>query len=88
MSNFLTIVLLIVFITSCNQRILTGYYSSNNAELGFFVTRLQLNPDSTFKYDSFYNISKTGGDNNNKVEENKVEQSQKQQQNEKIEWMD
>lgn len=51
MNNFLRIILLIVFTTSCNQRTLTGYYSSNKAELGFFVTRLQLNPDSTFKYE-------------------------------------
>ena len=28
-----------------------GYYASNAAVLGFFVTRIQLNPDSTFKYE-------------------------------------
>ena len=37
--------------TSYSQSKLTGFWVSNMAEIGFFVTKLQLYPDSTFKYE-------------------------------------
>lgn len=46
------IILSLVFVSSnsLGQNI-KGYYVSNVAELGFFVTRVQLNSDLTFKYE-------------------------------------
>ena len=39
--------------TTFGQGDVTGYNSSNVADLGFFITKIQLKPDSTFKYE-FY----------------------------------
>jgi hypothetical protein len=42
---------LTITISALGQRDITGYYSSNTADMGFFVTKIQLNKDSTFKYE-------------------------------------
>lgn len=51
MKKYGTILLTIISLSTFGQRSLTGYYSSNTADMGFFVTRIQLNTDSTFKYE-------------------------------------
>lgn len=46
-----TILLILTSLLTVGQNRLPGYYSSNVAESGFFATKIQLNPDSTFKYE-------------------------------------
>ena len=48
-----TTLLALISLTTFGQRDLIGYYSSNVADNGFFITKLELNTDSTFKYE-FY----------------------------------
>jgi hypothetical protein len=47
----LIILLLVNGFSTFGQKRLKGFYSSKKPELGFFVTRIQLNQDSTFKYE-------------------------------------
>ena len=49
--NLAILILVLLSFTSCSKKNLAGYYSSNVAALGFFATRIQLNEDSTFKYE-------------------------------------
>jgi len=47
--NITILMLVLLSFASCSQKNLADYYSCNVADLGFFVTRIQLNEDSTFK---------------------------------------
>jgi len=51
LKTYWTILILFIGVSTFGQKRLTGYYSSNKAQLGFFVTQIQLNEDSTFKYE-------------------------------------
>jgi hypothetical protein len=44
--------LTLISFAALGQKGLVGYYSSNAAEMGFFVTTIQLQKDSTFQYSS------------------------------------
>lgn len=45
------LILTLVSLSALSQKSVTGYYASKTAELGFFVTRIELNDDYTFKYE-------------------------------------
>ena len=52
MKTKLLLILIIVFSNSLfGQEKIFGYYTSNAAELGFFITKIRLNKDYTFKYE-------------------------------------
>lgn len=54
------------------QQRLAGYYSSNAAELGFFVTTIQLQEDSTFKYSSSGDLLHNSSSGRYRVEKKKI----------------
>lgn len=56
----------------CAQRDITGYYSSNAASLGFFVTRIQLSKDSTFKFEMSGDLAYGQGRGTYKVTNRKI----------------
>lgn len=47
---------------------MAGYYSSNVAALGFFVTKIQVNEDSTFKFEFSGDLSYSNGTGKYKVD--------------------
>ncbi len=51
---------------------MTGFYSSNVAEIGFFVTRIQLNNDSTFKYEFSGDLMYNKGTGKYRIENKKL----------------
>jgi hypothetical protein len=67
-----TILLTIVSLSTFGQRSLTGYYSSNAADMGFFVTRIQLNKDSTFKYEFSGDMMYNKGTGTYRIENRKI----------------
>jgi hypothetical protein len=52
MKTITSFLLTLISFAALGQKGLAGYYSSNAAEMGFFVTTIQLQKDSTFNYSS------------------------------------
>ena len=63
---------MIISVSAFGQKNLPGYYSSNVPSLGFFVTRIQLNEDSTFKYEFSGDLAYNKGTGTYKVKDRKV----------------
>lgn len=62
-------IILFVLLTSCNSnKNVVGKYRSNFAELGFFITKIELKPDSTFHYEFSGDLQHTELDGKYKVE--------------------
>lgn len=52
MKKFIILIIIIIFSNKLyGQEKLLGYYTSNVAELGFFVTKIRLNKNYTFEYE-------------------------------------
>lgn len=66
------ILLTIISLTVLGQRKLTGFYSSKTADLGFFVTRVQLETDSTFKYEFSGDLAYSKGTGKYRIEGKKI----------------
>jgi hypothetical protein len=67
-----TILFLTIAISALGQRDITGYYSSNTADMGFFVTKIQLNKDSTFKYEFSGDMMYNKGTGTYRIENKKI----------------
>lgn len=62
------IILTLFSLTTFGQRDVVGYYSSNVAENGFFITKIQLRSDSTFKYEFYGDLLYDRGTGKYKIE--------------------
>lgn len=73
MRNIAILIFILFSTASCSQKKnLAGYYSSNVADLGFFVERIQLNKDSTFKYEYSGDLSYNKGTGKYRVDKKGV----------------
>jgi hypothetical protein len=67
-----TILLTLISLATFGQRSLPGYYSSNVADIGFFLTKIQLNNDSTFKYEFSGDLAYNKGTGKYKIENKNI----------------
>jgi len=67
-----TILLTIISLSTFGQKGLTGFYSSKTADLGFFVTRIQLKEDSTFKYEFSGDLAYNKGTGTYSIDDKKL----------------
>ena len=72
MKTYCTTLFLIITISALGQRDVTGYYSSNTADMGFFETRIQLNKDSTFRYEFVGDMMYNKGTGTYEIEGEKI----------------
>ncbi|MEO5980026.1 MAG: hypothetical protein ABIS36_09725 [Chryseolinea sp.] len=63
-----TILLTLFSLSTFGQRDLVGYYLSNVADNGIFITKIHLKPDSTFKYEFYGDLLYDRGTGKYKVE--------------------
>ena len=64
-------IILFVLLTSCNSnKIVVGKYRSNFAEMGFFITKIELKPDNTFHYEFSGDLQHTELDGIYRIEKN------------------
>ncbi len=59
-------------LTTFGQRDLIGYYSSNVADNGFFITKLELKTDSTFKYEFYGDLLYDRGTGKYKLKDKRI----------------